>query len=287
MNVSPYIADVNQANFSHFVLEKSQELPVLVDFWAAWCGPCQMLMPILTKLANDYQGKFFLAKVNTDQETALATKYGIRSLPTVKLFKNGEVVNEFMGVQPERALRSVLDRYVTRESDSIVVAALQDYQNGDIDTALDKLQTALQTDPANDRIKLQLIKMLLEQRRPQEGEEILKALSPEARSNPEAANLRVRIEFTHITADAPPAAELERMLNVNPGDTRARYLLSILKVLNNDYEPALEQLLEIVKQDRKFQDDAARKAILVIFNLLGGKGELVNRYRQLLSLALH
>src|SRR5712692_8819273 len=117
MSASRYIADVKQQDFDSLVLQKSREVPVLVDFWAAWCGPCRMLAPILAKLADEYQGKFFLAKIDTDSEKALAAKYGIRSLPTVKLFKNHEVVNEFIGVQPEKTMRALIDRCIARESD--------------------------------------------------------------------------------------------------------------------------------------------------------------------------
>ncbi|MEK7666059.1 MAG: thioredoxin, partial [Pseudomonadota bacterium] len=105
---SPHIADVTQQTFESLVLAKSREIPVLADFWADWCGPCKQLMPVLARLVDEYDGKFFLAKINSDTEQPLAARYGVKSLPTVKLFKNGQVVEEFMGAQPEKTIRALL-----------------------------------------------------------------------------------------------------------------------------------------------------------------------------------
>ena len=284
---SPYSANVTQDTFDSAVLERSREIPVLVDFWAAWCGPCQMLMPRLAQLADTYAGQFFLAKVNTDEEQALANRYGIRSLPTVKLFKNGEVVDEFMGVQPDSAIRALLDRHIPRPSDKAAAAAIAAYRAGDAKGALTALETIVADAPANDRARLLLAEILFDLGRVDEGESTLKGISAKALADPDTAAAMGKLEFARVAAGAPPLADLERGVAAHGDDLEARYQLAARQVLARDYEAAMAQLLEIVRRDRRFRDDAGRKGLLAVFNLLGGKGEAVKRYRQLLSLAMH
>ncbi|HKJ08284.1 MAG TPA: thioredoxin, partial [Gammaproteobacteria bacterium] len=142
MDESPFIFEVTEANYDALVLEKSREVPVLVDFWAEWCGPCQMQMPVLKKLAEAYQGKFVIAKIDTDRERALAASHGIRSIPTMKLFVDGEIVEEILGAQTETDLRLLLERYIPRESDQVRQAAWQAYEQGNADQAMSMLQVA-------------------------------------------------------------------------------------------------------------------------------------------------
>lgn len=284
---SPYISDVTQETFESLVIAQSREIPVLVDFWAAWCGPCQMLMPRLAKLAEDYAGRFFLAKVNTDVEQALATRFGIRSLPTVKLFKNGEIVDEFMGVQPDGTIRALLDRHIPRPSDKAAAAALALYREGDREGAVAQLQAAIDQDPANDRIKLQLAEMLFELGRIDEGETVLKSVSAKALADPETSAAMGKLEFARVAAGAPATAALAQTVADHPERLETRYQFAARLVLDRDYEAAMEQLLEIVRRDRRFRDDAGRKGLLTVFNLLGNKGEAVTRYRRALSLAMH
>ncbi len=284
---TPYSADVTLDTFDSLVLQKSHEIPVLVDFWAAWCGPCQSLMPRLAKLAEVYQGKFFLAKVDTDAEQKLAGQYGIRSLPTVKLFKGGQVVGEFMGAQPDKTIRDLLDRHIARESDAVLGDALRAEAGGDRAGALTKLRAAVTADPANDRVKVQLGRLLLEAGQTEEAEAVLKKISADAQADPELGALLARLEFVRTAVGAPSAEVLTQAVAREPGNSEARYQLAARLVLADEFEPAMEQLLELVGRDRKFGNDAARKALLTIFTLLGGKGELVKRYRARLSMALN
>ncbi len=287
MSTSPYIADVTLGDFTARVIEKSREVPVLVDFWAAWCAPCRMLTPVLTRLTEAYAGKLFLAKVNTDAEHELATRYAIRSLPTVKVFRNGEVVTEFMGAQPESAVRSLIDRYVARDSDAVVDEALAAYLGGQQQEAVKLLLSVMDADPDNDRGKLMLADIYVDLVRFDEAQEVHRGLSAQAKSKPEALALAGRLQFARLAADAPPIDELEKTLAADPDNREARSQLSARQVLNNDYEAALSNLLEIVKRERQFDDDAGRKYMLAIFDMLGGNGELVNKYRGLLSRALN
>lgn len=287
MATSPYIVDVIQATFADVVIKKSHELPVLVDFWADWCGPCKMLMPVLAKLANEYAGKFLLAKVDTDEQQALAGQHGIRGLPTVKLFKDGVVVGEFSGAQPEKTIRALLDKHIPRPSDAKLAQARSAADAGDAQKALALLQTALTEDPANDRVKLQLAKLLLEQGRLDEAEAQLKSLSLATSTQAEALAVGARLELAHIAAGAPPAAELDKAIAANPRDGAARHRRGAQQALSGDHEAALANFLEIVRSDRRFGDDAGRKAMLALFNMLGPQHEAVKRYRALLSLALN
>jgi putative thioredoxin len=246
-----------------------------------------MLMPVLAKLAEEYQGKFFLAKIDTDKEQALANRYGVRSLPTVKVFKDGLVVDEFMGAQPERAIRDILDRHILRASDGLIAQAQEAQQRGDTALGLTLLTRAVETDPDRDRPKLHLARALFEAGLTEDGEKILQGLSPAGRTDPEVLALHAKLEFVRLAAASRPAEELEKAIAANPRDFDARYQLAAHRLLEGAHEAALDQLLEIVRRDRKFRDDAARKAVLAIFNILGGQGEIVTRYRKQLSMALN
>jgi putative thioredoxin len=246
-----------------------------------------MLMPLLAKLAEDYDGKFFLAKVNTDVEQGLATHYGIRSLPTVKLFKDGQIIDEFMGVQPERMIRALLDRHIPRPSDAVIDRAVAALRAGHAGEATQLLGQVLQAEPSNDRARLELAGVLIAQGNFDEAAASLDDLSAQAKADPRATELRGRLEFARVAAAAPPVTELERTVTTNPNDCPARYQLAAVRVLAGDYERALPELLEIVRRDRKFGDDAGRKAMLAVFGLLGSSGELVKKYRALLSNALN
>ncbi|MHB8454811.1 MAG: thioredoxin [Acidiferrobacterales bacterium] len=287
MSTSSHSADVTQADFDAKVVNSSRTIPVLVDFWAGWCAPCKMLMPVLARLADEYQGQFFLAKVDTDKEKDLAVRFGIRSLPTVKLFRNGEAVEEFLGVQPERVIREMIDRHVPRPSDALINEALRALEQGQTPKATEILTHAIEVDPANDRAKLQLAQLLLDGGLVQDGEHLLDRLSPDAKTGPDALALRARLEFARIAAAGPAAAELERMVAADPANSEAAYRLSAHKVLQSDYESALALLLQIVQRDRRFGDDAGRKTMLNVFNLMGGTGDLVKKYRKQLSMALN
>ncbi|MHB8255058.1 MAG: thioredoxin [Acidiferrobacter sp.] len=286
MATSPYITDVTQTTFDSEVITRSRHTPVLVDFWAAWCGPCKSLMPLLAKLAEEYQGRFFLAKVNSDEQQALAGRFGVRSLPTVKLFKNGAEVAEFVGAQPERTIRALLDQHIARPSDNLLQNALDQESAGQIDAALAQLQDIHASDPANDRATIHLGRVLLEQDRAAEGEAVLKEVSIRAIGDPELAPLLARLEFVRMTANAPPLLALEQTVAAQPEDMQARLWLGARYLLCDRHEPALDQWLTIVRTDRKFGNDIGRRALLSAFAFLGGKGDLVRKYRNLLTIAI-
>ncbi len=278
MSNSPYIIEVTAENYQSAVIEQSRQVPVLVDFWASWCQPCQMLMPVLAKLADDYQGKFILAKINTEEQQALAAQFGIRSIPTVKLFRNGEPVDEFAGALPEAEIRKFLDKHIPRESDALVEQAQQLLLQGNAEGALALLEQAKASDPANSNIDLALAQTHAAAGDIAKAEEILARLPADLRDKAEVRTLEGLLFFESLLAGAPTREELARRLETNSDDAEARYLMAAHHAVNQHYEEAMDELLQLMKKNRDYGDDAARKALLKLFDILGDD-PLVPRYR--------
>lgn len=282
-----FSVDVSAENFNQAVIEKSKEVPVLVDFWAPWCGPCQSLKPILEKLSEAYQGKFRLAKVNSDENQALSGKYGIRGIPNVKAFVNGEIVDEFSGALPEKSVREFIDRLLPSPGEELRKKALEQLQAGASSAALATLSEAALLDPRNDLIKTDQAQILLDAGHLDEAALILKQLSPLSLADERAAALMARLQFALKAQAVPDEATLKSRIAADPGDLEARLQLANLWAGSENYEPAMEALLEIIRRDRKFKDDIGRKTLLELFHLLGGRGELVTKYRRLMANALN
>ncbi|MCU7858201.1 MAG: thioredoxin, partial [Candidatus Thiodiazotropha sp. (ex Lucinoma borealis)] len=239
MSDSPYIFEVTVENFQQVVLDNSMKCPVLVDFWAEWCNPCKTLMPLLAKLADDYQGQFILAKVNTEQQQQLATHFQIRSIPSVKLFHNGEVVDEFMGALPEAEIHQFLNKHIPRKSDALIDQADALLMQGDTESAGVLLKQASDNDPENPRIRLSYARYMATLGKLEEAEKLLQALPDDEKNKPEVVSMLARIQFDRATADNPPAEVLEARLQDNPADCEALHQLASHKIMENDYEHAL------------------------------------------------
>ena len=284
---SPYIFEVSAADFHQVVLQGSLQRPVLVDFWADWCAPCKSLMPLLARLADEYQGKFILAKVNTEEQRELAAQFGIRSLPTVKLFHQGQPVDEFMGALPEAQVREFLDKHIPRESDLLLDQADALLLQGDAQRAGELINQANLMDPENPRVKVSYARYKATLGELVDAQQLLMELPLEEQIKPEVASLLARITFDRTTSESPPVAELERTLTQDPGNSEALYQLASHRIMENRYEDALELFLRLMQKDRSYGDDAGRKGMLKVFELLGGEGELVKRYRSRMFNALH
>jgi putative thioredoxin len=287
MSDTPYAFDVTADTFQQYVLENSYKVPVLVDFWAEWCAPCRSLMPLLAGLASEYNGQFLLAKVNSDEQQSLAQQYGVRSLPTVKVFRNGEVVDEFMGAQPDSVIRALLEQHVERESDKLRGQAMQRFEQGDADGAMELLDQAQAMDPDNPRNTLDIARIKLQQQAFDESEALIQSLPMDIREGEDARALLAQISISRSTLDAPPPETLLEQIADNPDNLKARLQLANLSMGSGDYETSMEQFFEIMKRDRAYEDDAGRKGLLNGFEILGGQGDLVSSYRRKMASLLY
>ena len=281
------INNITAGEFEEEVIAASAALPVLVDFWADWCQPCKMLAPLLEQLARESGGAVKIAKVNSDQEPQLSARYGVRALPTVKLFRHGEVVDEFSGVQPLSAIQAFLQPHLPRESDDLLQEAAVLADRGDSEKALDMLQRAVAMDSENYRIHPQLAELLIRAERYDEAERLLKSLPANIQQDDAIIRLGAILGIARIAAHAPAADTLAAGVEREPGDLDARYRLSAVQAMDGDYEEAMDNLLEIIRRDRNYKDDAARRALVDIFQLLGNDGPLVKKFRGRLSSVLN
>ena len=280
--MSEHALDVGLADFTQHVIEESKHRPVVVDFWAPWCGPCKSLKPILEKLAAEYGGKFLLAKINSDDNQELAARYGVRGIPSVKAFVNGEPVDEFSGALPESEVRTFLDRLIPSPADELRQQAAAARMSSDISGALKLLAEASKLDPDHVGVRLDAAEIMLDLNEADEARRLLGSVPDDA--DPRVPALKARLQF--MGAAGEDQAALTARVVANENDLEARLKLANLLVAAGQYETGMDQLLEIVRRDRGFEDDIGRKTLLSVFNLLGG-GELVSRYRRLLASALN
>lgn len=281
------MTDTTIKSFQADVIDASAQVPVLVDFWAPWCGPCKSLTPMLEKLEQAYGGRFKLVKVNTDTEQQLAQHFRIKSIPTVYAFVEGKPVDQFQGALPEGKLREFIDRLMPNPAELELDQADAAAQRGDLATALEHVKRAVALDDKNDNARLMFAQLLAQSGEPAAAQAQLDGLSSTARNDPQvqamAAQLKARVEANRPT----PRPDLESAISANPANLQARLDLAEHYIKFKAWEEALEQLLEIVRRDRKFGDDLGRKKMIEVFNLASAQPQLVAAWRRKLSSALY
>ncbi len=287
MSESAYSFDVTSENLQTAVVDASRERPVLLDFWASWCGPCKMLMPILEKLVTEYDGQILLGKVNIDEQQELATQFGVRSVPTVKLFRGGEVVDEFLGAQPEGTIRALIDPHIERASDREMEEARRLQAQGQTGGAIEKAHAAAASDPGNIRVQLGLAELLMTAGEYGAAEAVLRGLPADIGASDGVSQLFARLEFARTASDAPPAEVLEQRIAADARDSEARYQLAARLLVSGRYPEAMDQLLELLRRDRTWGNEAGRRGLVKVFEILGDSDERVGRYRRLMFNALH
>jgi putative thioredoxin len=263
MTEAAYKIVATEQNFMQAVVEASTARPVLVDFWAPWCGPCRTLMPMLDRIADDYDGRFTLAKVNTDEEQRIAGHFGIRSIPTVMLFHKGEIVDQFVGVQPESAIREMLDRHLEE-------AAGAGREPGPAEPGPAELAAAR-----------------LERRDAAGAAEAIELLASGQPESPLLPALRARLAFLEAALAQPDVVALRAALERDPADAAARDALAAHHAIAGDYATALSEWLELMRRDRGYGEDAARRRLLMAFDVLGEGHELVASTRRRMASLLH
>ncbi len=289
MSQTPYIFDVTSANFEQLVLENSFHKPVLVDFWAEWCAPCKALMPLLAKITEEYQGELVRAKVNCDIEQDVVARFGVRSLPTVVLFKDGQPVDGFAGAQPESAIRAMLEPHVQApaapEADSLETAQAL-FAEGRIGEAEEFLKQALAEDNENAVALILYARCLAERGELGEAELVLDAVKGDEHKQA-LAGARAQLTFLRQANDLPEVADLKSRLAQNAEDDEAAYQLAIQQLARQQHEAALEGLLKLFVRNRGYADGLPHKTLLQVFDLLGSDHPLVTTYRRKLYQALY
>ncbi|SRR5581483_11859705 len=282
--MNQWTVDVNEENFEAEVLERSTRVPVIVDFWAEWCGPCKVLGPVLEKLAQEYAGEFIVAKVNVDENPGLAGAFGIQGIPAVKLFKDGDLLSEFTGALPEPMVREFLAKFLPTAADKEADQALALEEAGQTGEAQAKYEEILAGDAHHAKALLGLGRLAMGAGDNDKAREYLERVPIVADERKDADRLLARLELQSGAAEN--LAALREKVKAEPGNLAARFELAQALAGAEQYEEALAAFLAIVKSDRQFQDDGARKAMVQIFEVLGSDDPLTDKYRSELAAAL-
>ena len=276
--------DVTEADFRQTVLERSLDVPVLLDCWAPWCGPCRNLKPILEKLARDYDGRFVLAKINTDEAPQISAALQIKSIPLVVLFIGGRPVDQFMGALPEGQVRAFLDKHLGEQVSEVDALRAEAAESADPQHAEMLLGEALRLEPGNAEVLLDLATRWIERDQFDDAEKLLAKLPADQGGERQTALLK-RIELARHKPEGDPAA-LAARIAANPKDFEARFALAALQAHAGDFDAAFEQLLDVVLRDKAEWREKARLLLIEWFALCTD-ADAVSRGRRYLGMYLN
>jgi putative thioredoxin len=282
--VSDFIVNIDESNAAQLLIDESHKRPVVVDFWADWCEPCKVLMPMLEKIANEYQGAFLLAKVNADEQQAISQQFGVRSLPTVMVIQGGQPVDGFAGAQPEAQVRQMLEKYLPKPWDGLLQLAQEAIAAGDFAQALTPLRQAWDDSGQRHDITLAYAHALIECMRLDEAETVLATVRM-ADQDDAYKQLQAQLEIKREAAKSPEIEALEQQLAANPEDLDIRHQLAVQYTNCGQYREAMEYFVGILRQDLDHGDGATKRLLLDTIATLGKGDPLAAEYqRKLYSL---
>lgn len=282
--MSDYIVDIDETNAAQLLIEESHNRPVVVDFWADWCEPCKVLMPLLEKIANEYQGAFLLAKVNADDQQMIAQQFGVRSLPTVMVIQNGQPVDGFAGAQPETEVRQMLEKHLPKPWDGLLQLGQEAMARGDFAQALSPLRQAWEESGQRPDIATAYAHALIESMRLDEAESVLDSIRL-ADQDTQYEQLRAQLEIKREAAKSPEIEALEQRLAANPDDLDVKHQLAVQYTNAGQFKDAMEHFVGILQADLQHGDGATRKLLLDTIASLGKGDPLAAQYqRKLYSL---
>ena len=283
---SPWIVETSDADFQRDAIERSRERPVVLDFWAEWCGPCRMLGPVLEQLAIEADGQFLLVKADVDRAQQAAAALNVSSIPAVFGLRDGRVVDQFVGVLPEPQLRAWLNRLQPSPAERLLSEAAS-LEASDLKAAETKLREALTLAPRDDAIKIGLARVLLAQDCVADSEQFVKELAERGFLEPEAEVLQSQLFLRRLADEAGDVENAQAALEAAPNDREAKWRLARALAGQRQFEAALEQALQLVQSDRKGYGEQARELMVQLFRALGSDHELTSTYRRKLSSALY